>query len=336
MDKVTANPTWKFVWAPLGIANTAGAATDQFNCEYFFTASPHNLDPLYMCNTSILNHTSGMEYWNLDRNVGTSIPFVTLYWKNGTRSGITNLGDLVVAHWENCPTSGTDKWSSKEGAVTGGSTLASGSITNTIVFPNFSPVTFGTKLNTNPLPVELLNFAATCRDNKVYVSWSTASETNNDYFTIQRSADANNWEFVKSIPGGGNSNIILYYSAIDNDPFNETSYYRLKQTDYDGHTETFGPATVICGTEGSQPQISYYPNPFTSDVVVDIQNLKAEKATLVIYDMLGKKVFDKIINSDELLVSKFTISLQKLAAGVYTVSFTSEEFNNTSRIVKNF
>ncbi|HNW90596.1 MAG TPA: T9SS type A sorting domain-containing protein, partial [Bacteroidales bacterium] len=190
--------------------------------------------------------------------------------------------------------------------------------------------------NDNPLPINLLNFNAVCENNEVAITWATATETNNDYFTIQRSTDAGTWEFVKNIPGNGNSNTVLYYATTDPDPYSGVSYYRLMQTDFDGSSETFSPVAVIC-REGNEGQgISYYPNPFTSEVVVDMQNIDFDRAVLRIYDLLGKIVFEQDLESSGLLDQKLTLNLNFLPAGIYSAEFVTDGYSNASKIVKNY
>lgn len=90
---------------------------------------------------------------------------------------------------------------------------------------------------TNPLPIELLSFDAEQVNAEVQLSWTTASETNNNKFVVERSRDAVNFEFVTEQQGAGNSNNILNYKATDKNPLNGIGYYRLKQIDFDGqHT----------------------------------------------------------------------------------------------------
>ncbi|HNW69531.1 MAG TPA: T9SS type A sorting domain-containing protein [Bacteroidales bacterium] len=293
-----------------------------------------------MCNPAELHHVSGVEYWKLTSD--NSEPAVTLYWKDANRSQITNLADLCVAHYEDCdgPGPGTNvKWAYKGGDPNAVGTLGvggSGYVTSTIPFSSYSPITFGTRTSSNPLPISLLSFNAVCENNKVDITWSTATETNNDFFTIQRSVDASDWEFVKSIPGGGNSNSTLYYSATDTDPLNGTSYYRLKQTDYNGQSEVFSPVSVICGEEKAGQSISYYPNPFTSEVVVDLHNIMYKNAMIKIYDLLGKEVYRMNLNSYESETQKLIMDLHSLSGGIYSVEFISDDFSNTSKIVKNY
>jgi hypothetical protein len=88
--------------------------------------------------------------------------------------------------------------------------------------------------NTTEFPIELLSFTAKNDNGNVLINWSTASEWDNDYFEIERSTDAENFEVIANVPGAGYSNEVLTYSIQDNAALEGTVYYRLKQTDYDG------------------------------------------------------------------------------------------------------
>ena len=189
--------------------------------------------------------------------------------------------------------------------------------------------------NTNPLPIQLLSFDAKCKDSNVDLNWSTATETNNDYFTIEKSADATYWDMLKKVQGAGNSNSVLNYTASDNTPFSGVSYYRLKQTDYNGHSETFSPVAVNCADESSQVDISYYPNPFTSQVYAVINNSISENATVSVYNILGSKVYTHTIGHDQLALKSFSLDLSGLVNGIYFIEFKSDTYSGISKIVKN-
>ena len=186
----------------------------------------------------------------------------------------------------------------------------------------------------NPLPIQLLSFVAKCTNNTVDINWSTATETNNDYFTLERSMDATNWEFVTKVAGAGNSNSVLNYIVKDISPVNGISYYRLKQIDYNGQTETFSPVAVNCSEETSQVSVSYYPNPFTSEVITEISNSVSESAVINVYDIFGRKVFAKTISRDELTLKAFSLNLADLTNGVYFIEFTSDSFTGVTKVVK--
>jgi len=101
----------------------------------------------------------------------------------------------------------------------------------------------------DPLPIELNSFSAEAADHSIELKWETATETNNDFFTIERSPDVQNWEIIGYVDGAGNSNRPLSYSFTDSQPLDGISYYRLKQTDYDGKYEYFGPVAVQFNSE---------------------------------------------------------------------------------------
>lgn len=89
------------------------------------------------------------------------------------------------------------------------------------------------------VPIELLSFNCEPTQAGITISWTTASETNNDYFTVERSPDGATWENIATVDGAGHSTEVLNYSFTDDDPRNGINYYRLTQTDLDGKSETF-------------------------------------------------------------------------------------------------
>src|ERR1041385_9231891 len=92
----------------------------------------------------------------------------------------------------------------------------------------------------------------------VELVWTTASEINNDYFSVERSEDAISYQVVGTVKGAGNSTQELYYSLKDQSPVRGINYYRLKQTDFDGHFKY----SEVCSVS-AQPVngIKVYPNP---------------------------------------------------------------------------
>jgi hypothetical protein len=120
------------------------------------------------------------------------------------------------------------------------------------------------------LPVELMYFKAEKSDTKVKLKWATSSEKNNDYFTIQRSADGKEFKDIGRVKGVGNSSLQTTYSYVDEKPLTGCSYYRLKQTDFNGASELFNIVSVNFNhKENRDATIKVYPNPYTDSFTAE-------------------------------------------------------------------
>jgi hypothetical protein len=115
------------------------------------------------------------------------------------------------------------------------------------------------------LPIVLLQFDAKPKNETVEVNWITQSELNNDYFTVEKSKNGHGWITAETMDGAGNSTSSIIYHYTDADPFFGTSYYRLKQTDFDG-TESFSPVVAVKSFRTTI--LNIYPNPTKGNVVI--------------------------------------------------------------------
>lgn len=166
------------------------------------------------------------------------------------------------------------------------------------------------------LPIELINFSAKAVDQKVRLDWTTASEINNDYFTIERAADAINFNEINNTDGAGNSTSINYYSMIDDSPLPGVSYYRLKQTDFNG-AYSYSNIISVQKTANDFDIISAYysqSQQFTVDFNCDNKCV----LTLELYDLMGKKVYSAIENSSG-TNSEIIIPTRNLTEGIYLI-----------------
>jgi hypothetical protein len=133
------------------------------------------------------------------------------------------------------------------------------------------------------LPIELQSFDAYPLNESVSIEWQTSAEINNDYFTVERSGDAKSWDEIRNIAGAGNSNQLIYYSIIDNKPFSGLSYYRLKQTDYDGDFSYSN--SVIVNFESQDGSVVLYPKPAQNYISV---KSKSDVIRVIIHDASGQ------------------------------------------------
>lgn len=115
------------------------------------------------------------------------------------------------------------------------------------------------------LPIELLYFNGVRFETVNKLSWSTASEKNNDYFNIEKTKDGNDWIEIVNLPGAGSSTTQIDYSFIDNNTESIINYYRLKQTDYDGKFK-YSDMISIDNREGSSKEIYRVVNALGQEV----------------------------------------------------------------------
>jgi hypothetical protein len=173
-----------------------------------------------------------------------------------------------------------------------------------------------------PLPITLVLFDAQDDVDRVKLIWETASETNNDYFTIEKSANGNDWVEVKTVKGLGNSTSIHFYDVFDEDPFNGLSYYHLKQTDYDGKSTFSQMKSINRGT--SSEAFSVFPNPANNVLALNIkESIGTVPAT--IYNMYGQSIWSSVLHTS----SKETIDISSLKAGWYFIRLGSSDKNNS-------
>ncbi len=181
-----------------------------------------------------------------------------------------------------------------------------------------SPPASYTILTESALPVELLYFNAAVRACNIYLEWATASELNNDYFTLYRSTDFHSWEELTRITGNGTSSVRHQYSFTDSYEYTGLVYYRIGQTDFDGVEELL--PTVSVNLNCTNSFVKVYPNPANNiiNVVVNGRHNNASEY-IVLTDVLGR-VVSSVQRTD--VITQLDIS--GLAAGNYYIRIIKE------------
>ena len=171
-----------------------------------------------------------------------------------------------------------------------------------------------------PLPVELVSFAANCEENNtVAVNWTTASEHNSDYYTVEKSRDGSNWNVLKTIPAAGNSTQLLNYSVADASDISGTIYYRLTQVDVDGALKVYDIVSTNCFAEKELTLLAY-PNPSNGQFSLKIENAKGGKYDLAITDMQGKTIDQQSIDLES-GTTVVKLNPANVQPGVYLLQF---------------
>ncbi|MBK8949207.1 MAG: hypothetical protein IPM68_10250 [Flavobacteriales bacterium] len=230
---------------PARLEGLTGGANDAFTIEYF-AADPQGtfgsaLEPT-------LDHISSCEYWTIDRSAGTPNATVVLSWDTPESCGVTALPDLRVARWDGAI------WLDRGNGATTGNTIT-GTVATAVQQTAFSPWTLASVSAQNPLPVELLSFSARPDGDRVRLDWATATERNNAFFTVERSADNTAFSAVVEVDGAGDSQQQLDYTAYDPAPLPGLSYYRLRQTDHDGTSTVSGAVAVQFADQVARPVV---------------------------------------------------------------------------------
>jgi hypothetical protein len=261
-------------------------------------------------------NTSPEGIWQLDPdNAPTSVSYnIQLYFNDGGgTSPFTGLVDDQFAPLKR-PTGSTlaSAWVSNDppttipAAGTAGRTVASGYAQRN-GWTSFSEFAIG-RAN-NPLPVELISFLANCGDDgKVIIKWSTASETNNSHFLVERSINAVDFVAVATVQGAGNSNSVIDYIYVDTDlPEGGKFYYRITQVDFDGTSKTSEVLLADCQKVVS-PTFVVIPNPASEGSSVQIIG-KYNK--LHVTDLVGQSIDCEVVGD----------RIYNLGRGVYILTF---------------
>ena len=173
------------------------------------------------------------------------------------------------------------------------------------------------------LPIEIVSFDAVPNEfNQVELSWVTQSEVNNDFFTLQRSKDAINFETFAIVQGAGNSSSRLTYQTTDFTPFEGLSYYRLVQTDFDGTSKIV--RTISIHFEPNLLDLFLYPNPTNGNIVnIHCENIYENEIVIQFKNLLGQIVFEQRFDTPE---KNFTTQItipSDLSDEIYLVSINT-------------
>lgn len=261
-------------------------------------------------------------------NDNLAAPFITI--TSPDEVGGTSVPDALIEIFLNSTGSNYD-------AVTYlGSTVADGSgnwsFSGSFTTADFAIVAARDLINSNTspfsssaiLPIELISFEGKCKHEHVELTWQTATEINNNYFTIERSQNGTNWEIVDSITGAGNSNELLSYEYTDLSS-SKQNYYRLKQTDIDGKYSYSRPIYVRCGVGDEEETNPYlFPNPNNGIFHILFTN---PNQSIAVYD-----IYQRLVYKGRAGDGRTSIDLQDEPNGLYFISIVGENQEHQLKI----
>lgn len=181
-----------------------------------------------------------------------------------------------------------------------------------------------------PFPVGLLAFDARVeKDGKVLCDWRTATELNNDFFTLERSKDGELYEEMGKIPGAGTSSTAQSYQWPDPLPHLGISYYRLRQTDFDGATTFYPPVSVQVFADEQPLTYRAFPNPATDFFTLEVNSLSAVGSSLGIYNLRGQLIREYELELADGL-SRHKVDTHELSQGIYLIRLATHEGEEVS------
>ena len=173
-------------------------------------------------------------------------------------------------------------------------------------------------------PVGLTYFDAIVENNSVVrLNWQTATETNNDFFDVQRSIDGVVFERLERVTGAGNSTSTRTYTTLDHKPHKGISYYRLKQVDFDGRSTISEIVSVMIGDDfGTEVKIQSYPNPADDKVFLQLNASESVEAEITFMNVTGQTVLKQPV-SLHAGQNKHEIDVSDLIPGLYHLDLST-------------
>ena len=175
------------------------------------------------------------------------------------------------------------------------------------------------------LPVDFLGMEVECSNGGYNtVTWKTASESNSDYFVLERSRDGIHWTEITELKAAGTSNKENHYTHYDLGAGRYfEGYYQLTQVDYDGKFKIYNPVSVQCNKE-AEYQVAVYPNPVTDKMLVTVYSLKPSHIEIDLTNLSGQ-----ILTQREFELEKgmnvFEFDLASYKKGLYIIYVKDEE-----------
>ncbi len=304
----------------LTITHDSAIATT-YTVEMFNGAPPVNTLP------SSINKVSDVRYYTITKGTGATVTAAAVKLSYDADDLVTDFAKLRIAKDD-----GAGNWVDLGGSGTANTT---GTIESTTNFTSFSNFVLANGLTGNNfIPVELTSFTASVSGSYVLLNWSTATETNNYGFEIQRSFRANEnriWEKVGFVNGVGSTITPQNYSFKDKFTALNGSYsYRLKQIDFDGSFTYSNEINVVTEMPRVFSLSQNYPNPFNPVTNIDYTLPADSKVKIEIFSLIGEKIAELVNEEQTAGYYTYQVSVQdlNLTSGIYVYKLTAVSESN--------
>ena len=316
------------LYHPVTLA-AVSASAENYTVEYR-TGTPFNSGTLdwdtypnvgVPINSSNVQYVSNDYYYDITRSGGVNA-YITISFSGVGIASPPAEADQYLMHYN----SSTNRWDEM-------TTTHPTSTTVRALATSFSP--FGPGSGGGALPIDLVSFTGKCENHTIELEFVVGSQINNDYYTIERSVDGNEWSDVGIIQGEGNTSTQMTYKWIDDNPMSGVNYYRLTQTDYDGTSEIFAPVALTCEMTPID-DYSVYPNPADGllNIDIELENYQGEGVSIEVTDINGRAVKNQIVQLKRGF-NHLELDLNNIPGGIYMINFVgSRDYIKESRITK--
>lgn len=312
---------------PFGVATAAGIS-DNIHEVQFFWLRPINYD--YINYGFLPGGITDKMYWNHQLISGNPTSKRRIYYHDEDFPGLSAVERIAALCLANNSGGTEAEWTKETTPYTINDNTGYKLVEFTAGNASNDPYwTFGSTVESSPLvedplPIELLSFDAVLNsDLAVDIDWTTVSETNNDYFNIERAGPDMQFVTLFTVNGAGNNYSLLAYHTVDDDPLEGVSYYRLKQTDFDGEFTYSSIRTVIYDAENP---VLVFPNPARDQFSIQLFSQESDNVTISLFDDKGLKVYENEISITK-GTNELTVDMQNLGHAVYILRIDFE--NNT-------
>lgn len=182
--------------------------------------------------------------------------------------------------------------------------------------------TVGSAAASTPLPINLLSFDAKVTSAGIDVDWTTSQEINNDYFTVERTADGLEFLVLADVQGAGTSSHPNKYTYLDSSPLPGKSFYRLKQTDFNKNVTL---SKIISVVNDDLPVL--YPNPATNEVSIDTR--PEDQVTAEIVNAIGQRIYLKHNSTP----GRMSWNVESLPRGIYFMTILRNNTLTTQKLI---
>lgn len=187
--------------------------------------------------------------------------------------------------------------------------------------------------NCSKLPIELLSFNGAVQSEGNLLKWVTASETENDYFSLYSSVNGEDYELINQQEGGGTTSAPQQYQFLNRNALQGIIYYQLQQTDFDGTTKIVAYTSVIRGEQLDVVLLDSFPNPFSHELSLNIYSNSNYDVILSLTDMLGSNIIQlqlNLVNGDNTIL----LETDHLSSGLYLLNIQNKNENQVYKLLK--